>query len=278
MNDIFNYLASDNYIVVNKTLIKTFGLEEAILIGELCSEYKYWLNNDRLEDDMFYSSMENIEENTSLSPYKQRRIIESLTEAGILETRLKGLPAKKYFKIDFDALTNALDTRCEKISHLHAKRFDTNNNKENNNKDNKNIVQKPTQTNKDVKDELVKSYNKICSNLPKVRVVTQKRRKAIDKLLKSYDRKEIIKAFNIANSTPFLTGQNDRGWKADLDFILREDKFVSILEGKYGSNSSNSKKFSEGSGITSEGYTESEKEYMYEEAVEREKNGQRGFF
>mgnify|MGYP005796865919 CR=1 FL=1 len=29
-------------------------------------------------------------------------------------------------------------------------------------------------------------------------------------------------------------GKNDRGWKADFDFLMRVDKATSILEGKYG--------------------------------------------
>ena len=42
----------------------------------------------------------------------------------------------------------------------------------------------------------------------------------------------------IANISEFLTGNNDRSWKADFDFIMRSDKATAILEGKY----SNTKK------------------------------------
>ena len=31
----------------------------------------------------------------------------------------------------------------------------------------------------------------------------------------------------------FLMGQNDRGWKADLDFVLRESRFTKLIEGGY---------------------------------------------
>ena len=30
-----------------------------------------------------------------------------------------------------------------------------------------------------------------------------------------------------------FTGQNDRKWKADFDFLMRIDKATSVLEGKY---------------------------------------------
>ena len=34
-------------------------------------------------------------------------------------------------------------------------------------------------------------------------------------------------------SSPFLSGQNDRGWKADFDWCLKEANFVKITEGRY---------------------------------------------
>jgi hypothetical protein len=35
-------------------------------------------------------------------------------------------------------------------------------------------------------------------------------------------------------STPFLLGQNERGWKADFDFLIRESSFAKLMEGGYG--------------------------------------------
>ena len=59
---ISELLATDGYIQVNKKLIKTLGLHEAIIIGELCSEYNYWKNREELVEGSFYSTRENIEE------------------------------------------------------------------------------------------------------------------------------------------------------------------------------------------------------------------------
>lgn len=40
--------------------------------------------------------------------------------------------------------------------------------------------------------------------------------------------------FRLIASTPFLCGQNDRGWKADFDWITKnDDSAAKILEGKY---------------------------------------------
>jgi len=83
-------------------------------------------------------------------------------------------------------------------------------------------------------EEIKNLYNSHCINLPKIAKLTDKRIKAIGSLLKKYSIEEITQVFDIANESDFLMGKNDRGWKADLDFILREDKFINILEGKYG--------------------------------------------
>lgn len=76
-------------------------------------------------------------------------------------------------------------------------------------------------------------YNKNCVFLPKVQKITEKRKIAINKLLKEITEEQFNQVCIIANNSDFLIGNNDRNWKADFDFIIRPDKAVSILEGKY---------------------------------------------
>ena len=98
----------------------------------------------------------------------------------------------------------------------------------------------------------VKLYEEKCFNLPKVSKLTDARIKAINKLTKKYEVADILKVFELANESDFLTGRNDRGWKANIDFILREDKFINILEGKYGGRQVSKKQTSTDIGRTSE--------------------------
>lgn len=121
---LIQYLASSNYITVNKSLIKAFGLCEAVLIGELCSEYTFWEQNNQLEDGFFYATIDKIEDNTGLSAYEQRAAIKKLESAGIIVTKLKGLPAKKYFSID--------ENKLLKFSQLDVKKLNSSNNINNN--------------------------------------------------------------------------------------------------------------------------------------------------
>ena len=79
-------------------------------------------------------------------------------------------------------------------------------------------------------------YNSACTNLPRVQKLTEKREKAIDKFLKEFTEEQFTQICQIANSSDFLAGKNDREWKADFDFLMRIDKATSVLEGKYSNN------------------------------------------
>lgn len=128
---IIDLLANNGYIVLNKTVMKVIGLHEAILLGELCSEYVYWRKRDELEDGYFYSTRENIEEQTMLSVYQQRKAIKNLKKKGILETKEFGMPLKTWYFINEEKLyeivaesglkSSSLKTAHQDVKKLHDK-------------------------------------------------------------------------------------------------------------------------------------------------------------
>lgn len=85
----------------------------------------------------------------------------------------------------------------------------------------------------DKRNRIKDIYNKNCPQLPQVQKLTEKREKTIDKFLKDFTEKQFEEICQIANDSDFLTGENDRCWKADFDFLMRIDKATNILEGKY---------------------------------------------
>lgn len=144
---ILQLLASRNYIALNKDLIKLLGLEEAIIFGELASEHSYWVEREQIEDGYFYSTIENIEEHTTLSAHKQRKALKNLQNMNLIDVKVKGIPAKRYIKINEeqvieffnDQLLKNLTTRNKKNKELDKKDFNGNNNITNKNITNKNI-------------------------------------------------------------------------------------------------------------------------------------------
>lgn len=91
--------------------------------------------------------------------------------------------------------------------------------------------------------EIKDIYNQNCPNLPQVQKLTEKREKAIDKFLKEFTKEQFVEICKIANSTDFLIGNNDKGWKADFDFLMRIDKATNILEGKYSNAKGRNERF-----------------------------------
>jgi hypothetical protein len=142
--NILSLLASSSFITVNKDLIKAVGIEAALLFGELASEYSYWSDSN---DDYFYSTVENLEEKTTLNDYQQRKAIKVLKDKGLIEVKIKGVPAKRYFKINDNAVLKIFDiqffenlrTGSEKIKEQDLEIFQGNNNINNNNIKNNNI-------------------------------------------------------------------------------------------------------------------------------------------
>ena len=133
---ILQLLASRNYITVNKDLIKIIGLEETIVLGELASEHNYYFDKEELEDGYFYSTVDNIENNTSLSEYKQRKAINTLKDKELVDIKIKGMPAKRYIKINEDQVLNLLNIKYQnnlstsslKIKEQELKKLKRNNN------------------------------------------------------------------------------------------------------------------------------------------------------
>ena len=90
-------LMSSSYFVLNKQIVKTIGIEAGFLLTTLI-EASDGLSN---EDGWFYKTSPSLEEETGLSNHKQSKIIEELTKLGILEQENKGMPMKRYFRINF---------------------------------------------------------------------------------------------------------------------------------------------------------------------------------
>lgn len=59
-----------------------------------------------------------------------------------------------------------------------------------------------------------------------IRAKTDKRSKKIAARLKVFSLEEIQKAITNYSRSPFHCGKNDRGWKADFDFIMRSDEQI----------------------------------------------------
>ena len=154
MDSLIELLSIDGYIPVNKDLAKLVGINEAIIVGELLSEYRYWrANNGLTEDGYFYSTVENIETNTTLNEYLQRKVLKHLLDLKLIDIQYRK-DKLRFFKINTDVLEVVLKTKslefCDslKSKEPNLKKLKKRNSKNlgqiiitNNNKDNKEVVE-----------------------------------------------------------------------------------------------------------------------------------------
>lgn len=105
MKDLLKLIANNNYIIVNRDLIKEIGLDETILLGELCSEQYYWSNHNKLgKDGFFYSTVENIENQIGIKKKKQLTLLNKLKTLNLVEVKYHDIPKKRYIRINVSEL------------------------------------------------------------------------------------------------------------------------------------------------------------------------------
>lgn len=81
--------------------------------------------------------------------------------------------------------------------------------------------------------KIIDQYNQICKNLQPVKILTEKRRKALNARIREHGYEKVIQVLENASKSSFLAGQNQRGWTADFDWLIKPENFVKTLEGKY---------------------------------------------
>lgn len=78
---------------------------------------------------------------------------------------------------------------------------------------------------------ILEKYNSVCKNLPPATRLTDKRKRAISRLLKEgYDLDEL---FRRAAQSRFLGGDNKQKWHASLDWLLIPSNALKVIEGNY---------------------------------------------
>tara|TARA_R110000787_G_scaffold109662_3_gene218227 strand:+ start:3148 stop:3768 length:621 start_codon:yes stop_codon:yes gene_type:complete len=124
-------LSSSAFLIVNKSLAKQIGLKETVLLADLISKEEYFIANG-MTDGWFFNTEANIEADTTLTPFMQRKCLKALRKYGIIETKRKGIPAKQFFKINEGVVvkflnnlssTNFTSINKNKVITIHNKYF-----------------------------------------------------------------------------------------------------------------------------------------------------------
>ena len=96
-----------NFIITNRDLINEFGINVAVMLGELYGRRNYFSERNELKYGYFFATKDSIEKSTKLSPYKQRKATAILQTAGNLNVKHIDIPPKTYYKINEKNLLRA---------------------------------------------------------------------------------------------------------------------------------------------------------------------------
>lgn len=82
---------------------------------------------------------------------------------------------------------------------------------------------------------IIEAWNAVAKEhrLPVLRLVTPKRLGCLRARIGEAGVDGVLEAIAAVPKSEFLCGTNDRGWRADFDFIMQPTSFARLLEGRY---------------------------------------------
>lgn len=226
--NVLDLISNDNFITFSKPIAKKYGVNAAILLGAMCSWQKHFGGE-------FFKSQESLKEETCLGIYQIKEAVKVLIDSGILTVTLKGMPFQNYYFISASKLGENLLTSEVETTQQGSWESPNYNNKE--------TIKKETRSNKQVLEEnikrkskpqeLVDLFNSTCVSLPKVTVLSTRRERTINAMLKEFTVEQFTSVFKKAEASKFLTGKNKNNWRANFDWLMNATNFAKVLDGNY---------------------------------------------
>ena len=106
---LMNCLSQEANLFINKKLLAKYGLDLAAFISFLISQYTYFYKEGTLtKDKRFYTTNENIFLFTNMPRTRISSVKDEAIKLGIIDVKQMGIPAKSFYKINFELLVTVL--------------------------------------------------------------------------------------------------------------------------------------------------------------------------
>ena len=255
------YLFNENPVVIDRELATVIGLNEAIILQQM----QYWIKKSTHEIDdktWIYNSVSQWKEQFPFwSESTIDRTIRSLDKLGLLfigNYNRDRRDRTKWYSINYSQLDNIMKnafsqndecnlSNCDNAISQDDPMQDVNLTKPlpkitteittNNNTSSCGDKSKPEKTDVIDFDLVMDAYNDAVEDkLPKVVKMTPARKNAVKKLLKEFDAPTFQSLANyfydfVEKANRFYFGENNRGWRADFDYIVRITTYLKFIEG-----------------------------------------------
>lgn len=211
-------LSQNAFWQVNKAMAKLIGVDSALILSDLIAREEYFKSKNMLisinGNGYFFVTSDDIEETTTYSYHIQKKCIKVLKEYGMIETFLRGIPAKTHYRVVESKVEECFKSSSEKINKLK----DLNQSIE--------IIKEPVIKNIkncDVKDLITinknknKNINKNNNNIE--RKENEDKPSSLSQVetyfdIKSFDKSEAINFFEYYESNGWKVGKNPmKKWK-----------------------------------------------------------------
>ncbi len=113
-------MKNNSYWVLNRAAVQTLGVEAAFMLSALADAEELFSD----DEGWFFQTIETIQSITTLSRRKQNTCIKVLEENKVIKTDLRGMPAKRHFKILHMNATN-LFVQSEQTSMSETSKLDS---------------------------------------------------------------------------------------------------------------------------------------------------------
>ena len=91
-------------------------------------------------------------------------------------------------------------------------------------------------------EKITEMFTEICVSFPKIKSLTDKRKKALKALDSKYSLADIQTVFEKAEKSDFLSGRNGSWSGCNFDWLINPNNFLKTLEGTYDNKTSKSNK------------------------------------
>ena len=256
--NVLKLIASRNFITVNKDVAKAVGLIEANVLGALCSELVYCESVGRTTEDGFFPfSIELLQEETTLGRSSQDTAIAHLVSAGLVEQKNFGIPNKRHFRINEEAVEKLLFEQTSLSADNKQVCMETTNcivckEQTNSNKDSKKVCNK-------VEEEVKEEVEPFADDVPQVTgSFAQDEDGRIAEIIKSWNAQKNIRT-TIDRILPLSKRYNDtfltisqfgydtfiyqilsldnnqffEEWKPSYDWFCQPNNFNKVFDGNY---------------------------------------------
>lgn len=106
IDNIIQTLGADAFWMVNKAISRQIGIENAALLSELISKFRYWRERGQLQPDgSFFMTQADIIEVMGVSERAAKRMTKSIQECGAVTVKKRGTPAKNHWTINWNFLS-----------------------------------------------------------------------------------------------------------------------------------------------------------------------------